>query len=356
MPRFSHNLERTLHNAISMCRDDLRELATLEDLLIALANDPDAKRILSSAGLDFARMRKALRSSLDRLTKVGENEAKTLDPSPTSGFQTVIARAIKHVESSGDEEVTGANVLISLFSEKESDAAHILEQNGLSRVEAIRLAKENRRNPKSATLEDLMPPKAGKATSEVDESPVSDGAVKTSSEPSAGTAIGVHDAVHRHQATSPTVRDNAGPQSADSSAWTGMSSRAERLAAVRPLLPVAANAVESLIASLEASSHNGGPILDEAQEAIDALRNLHRVLGEILSAIDRGSFDDEMGEGLTAEAMRHVMRAYEAWKHDPMPYTIGIMITAVLTACGHPSALGFLATMQFQWKKPPPGK
>lgn len=130
------------------------------------------------------------------------------------------------------------------------------------------------------------------------------------------------------------------PASVNSSDWTGVASRAERLVAIRHLLPLAQVAIESMIASLEQSGGNGGPPLDDRLEAADALRHLHSALGEILNALDRGAFNDGLGEGLAAEAVRYGRRAAQALRDDPMPYAFSVLLFSVLSACGFSGAAG----------------
>ena len=100
-------------------------------------------------------------------------------------------------------------------------------------------------------------------------------------------------------------------------AWTGIERPAARLKAVRALLPLAQAAVEGMISVLEETGDNGGPVLDERTEAIENLRALHKSLGELLQAADLGHLEDQLGEGLAAEAARYAKRAAHALKSDP---------------------------------------
>jgi hypothetical protein len=92
------------------------------------------------------------------------------------------------------------------------------------------------------------------------------------------------------------VLDRRSPDSIDSTMWTGTEGRAARLKMVRGLLPLAQNAVDSMIATLSEPNANGGPLLDSRIEAIQELRKLHDALGELLTAVDNGHLDDELGE------------------------------------------------------------
>lgn len=137
----------------------------------------------------------------------------------------------------------------------------------------------------------------------------------------------------------------------DASAWTGAASPAERVLAVKTLMPVAQNAVEQLLALLNAPGHNGGPPLDEVEEAIGELRQLHAALGVLLTAADEGRLGQAFNAGLATEAARYAKRAARALRDDPVPYAIAASILAVLTACGLPGIGGFLASVAIQMKK-----
>ncbi|HEY9090620.1 ATP-dependent Clp protease ATP-binding subunit ClpA [Parasphingorhabdus sp.] len=136
MPSFAESLEKTLHQALTNAADRSHEYATLEHLLLALIDDSDAAQVMNACGVDLGELEDAvvlyLDSELDSL-KV----QKSIDPSPTSGFQRVVQRAILHVQSSGKDEVTGANVLVALFSERESYAVYFLQQQDMSRLDAV---------------------------------------------------------------------------------------------------------------------------------------------------------------------------------------------------------------------------
>lgn len=133
------------------------------------------------------------------------------------------------------------------------------------------------------------------------------------------------------------------PEPIDSSLWTGQQGRVARLKMVRTLLPLAQSAVESMIAELSEPSANGGPILDERKEALKHLRDLHRSLGELLSAVDAGHLDDEVGQGLQAETARFAKRAARALRSDPVPYVSSALLLGIFTACGLPGIGGYLA-------------
>ncbi|HEX8401389.1 MAG TPA: ATP-dependent Clp protease ATP-binding subunit ClpA [Allosphingosinicella sp.] len=136
MPSFARELEQTLHTALAEASGRRHEYATLEHLLLALVEDTHASKVMSSCGVDLKELREAVRQYLDTELDSLKVEADT-DPSPTSGFQRVVQRAILHVQSSGRDEVTGANVLVALFSERESYAVYFLQQQDMSRLDAV---------------------------------------------------------------------------------------------------------------------------------------------------------------------------------------------------------------------------
>ena len=136
MPSFARELEQTLHNALAEASGRRHEYATLEHLLLALIEDVHAGRVMEACGVNTGELRDAVRHYLDNELEALKVEADT-DPSPTSGFQRVVQRAILHVQSSGRDEVTGANVLVALFSERESYAVYFLQQQDMSRLDAV---------------------------------------------------------------------------------------------------------------------------------------------------------------------------------------------------------------------------
>lgn len=97
------------------------------------------------------------------------------------------------------------------------------------------------------------------------------------------------------------------------------------------------------MAAITAGGHNGGPLWEEQEEALDDLRKLYDTLGQILEAIDNGRFKDDLGDGLVADAVRYGRRLSASLASDPMPYAVATLLMAVLTACGFPGAGAFLA-------------
>ena len=136
MPSFARNLETTLHNALAAAAGRKHEYATLEHLLLALIDDQEASAVMVACGVDTGELKATVTHYLDSELEALRVEGNT-DPSPTSGFQRVVQRAILHVQSSGRDEVTGANVLVALFSERESYAVYFLQQQDMSRLDAV---------------------------------------------------------------------------------------------------------------------------------------------------------------------------------------------------------------------------
>jgi ATP-dependent Clp protease ATP-binding subunit ClpA len=136
VPGFSPNLEQSLHRALALANDRRHEYATLEHLLLALLDDPDAAAVMKACAVRVDELREALIQYLDEELKnlVHDNDD---DAKPTAGFQRVIQRALIHVQSSGREDVTGANVLVAIFSERESHAAYFLQQQEMTRLDVV---------------------------------------------------------------------------------------------------------------------------------------------------------------------------------------------------------------------------
>jgi ATP-dependent Clp protease ATP-binding subunit ClpA len=136
MPTFSRSLEQSLHRALALANERHHEYATLEHLLLALVDDQDAAAVMRACNVDLDKLRRNLvayiESELENLVTDGGEDSK-----PTAGFQRVIQRAVIHVQSSGREEVTGANVLVAIFAERESHAAYFLQEQEMTRYDAV---------------------------------------------------------------------------------------------------------------------------------------------------------------------------------------------------------------------------
>src|ERR1700730_8919435 len=133
---FARKLEQSLHRALALANERHHEYATLEHLLLALIDDRDAAAVMRACNVDLDKLRRSLaaylESELENLVSDGNEDSK-----PTAGFQRVIQRAVIHVQSSGREEVTGANVLVAIFAERESHAAYFLQEQDMTRYDAV---------------------------------------------------------------------------------------------------------------------------------------------------------------------------------------------------------------------------
>src|SRR5436190_1357394 len=136
MPSLSRSLEQALHRAIKLASDRHHEYATLEHLLLALIDDGDAQQVMKACNVNLDALRVSLRKYVDEelVTLVIEDGE---DAKPTTGFQRVVQRAVLHVQNSGRDEVTGANVLVALFTERESHAVFFLQEQNMTRLDAV---------------------------------------------------------------------------------------------------------------------------------------------------------------------------------------------------------------------------
>ena len=136
MPAFSRNLKQTLDRALASARERRHEYATLEHLLLSLIEDSDASAVLRACSVDLDVLGRNLRDYLDReLDNLVNEDAE--ECKPTAGFQRVVQRAIISVQSSGREDVSGANVLVALFAERESHAVYFLQEQDMTRYDAV---------------------------------------------------------------------------------------------------------------------------------------------------------------------------------------------------------------------------
>ena len=132
----SKELEFTLNLAFKEARDKRHEFLTVEHLLLALTDNPAALEVLRACGADLDSLRKDLEAFLDETTPLlPPNDNR--ETQPTLGFQRVLQRAILHVQSSGKKEVSGANVVVAIFSEQESQAVYFLHRQNISRLDAV---------------------------------------------------------------------------------------------------------------------------------------------------------------------------------------------------------------------------
>ncbi|PQM63893.1 MAG: ATP-dependent Clp protease ATP-binding subunit ClpA, partial [Rhodobacteraceae bacterium] len=158
MPSFSTSLEKSIHSAISLANEKKHEFATLEHLLLALIKEKDARRVLEACNVDIKVLTEKLKTFLDEKLEGLISDLEGAEAVPTTGFQRVIQRAAIHVQSSGRTEVTGANVLVAIFAERESHAAFFLQEQDMTRYDAVNfIAHGVAKNPKfseSRTLSD----------------------------------------------------------------------------------------------------------------------------------------------------------------------------------------------------------
>lgn len=137
LPSFSNTLEQAIHAALALANRRRHELATLEHLLLALIDEPDAARVMRACSVDLEELRKTLVTFIDEELTTLESGIEGSEAVPTAAFQRVIQRAAIHVQSSGRTEVTGANVLVAIFAERESNAAYFLQEQDMTRYDAV---------------------------------------------------------------------------------------------------------------------------------------------------------------------------------------------------------------------------
>ena len=136
MASFSKSLQTTLHKAMALANERHHEYATLEHLLLALIEDQDAIGVMRACSVDVEALKRTLANYVDTdLSTLVVDDGE--DAKPTAGFQRVVQRAVIHVQSSGREEVTGANILVAIFAERESHAAYFLGEQNMSRYDAV---------------------------------------------------------------------------------------------------------------------------------------------------------------------------------------------------------------------------
>src|SRR5262245_24006211 len=132
----SPNLEKSLQRALGYANERRHEYATLEHLLLALTEDQDAAAVLRACNVDLQKLRSDLINYVDTELQSLSNQ-RVEKPEPTAGFKRVIQRAAIHVQSSGREQVTGANVLVAMFAERESPAVYFLQEQDMTRFDAV---------------------------------------------------------------------------------------------------------------------------------------------------------------------------------------------------------------------------
>jgi len=137
LPSFSDTLEKAIHVALAHSNSLKHELATLEHLLLALTEEPDASLVLRACNVDLEKLRSSLTEFITTELKSLVTDVEGSESVPTAAFQRVVQRAAIHVQSSGRSEVTGANVLVALFAERESNAVYFLQEQEMTRYDAV---------------------------------------------------------------------------------------------------------------------------------------------------------------------------------------------------------------------------
>src|SRR6056300_883201 len=132
----SRDLEVTLNSAFKRARELRHEYMTVEHLLLGLLDNASAVQVLNACGSDLSKLREELEQFVTQTTPALPEESER-DTQPTLGFQRVLQRAVFHVQSSGKQEVTGANVLVAIYSEQESHAAYVLKSFDVSRLDIV---------------------------------------------------------------------------------------------------------------------------------------------------------------------------------------------------------------------------
>ncbi|HQQ75616.1 MAG TPA: Clp protease N-terminal domain-containing protein, partial [Pseudomonadales bacterium] len=133
----SKDLEVTLNYAFKGARSKRHEFMTVEHLLLALLDNEAASSVLQACVADLAKLRRQLADFIDSTTPLIPEGDADRETQPTLGFQRVLQRAVFHVQSSGKNEVTGANVLVAIFSEQESQAVYCLREQGVARIDVV---------------------------------------------------------------------------------------------------------------------------------------------------------------------------------------------------------------------------
>jgi ATP-dependent Clp protease ATP-binding subunit ClpA len=163
VPAISQNLEKTLHGALALANEHQHEYATLEHLLFKLTEDQDAIAVMRACSVDLDKLRQTILDYFEReLASIHVSDK--VDAKPTAGFQRAIQRAIIHVQSSGREEVTGANVLVAIYSERESHAAFFLQEQDMTRLDAVNYISHG--IAKAASRTESRPPRGAEEEQE----------------------------------------------------------------------------------------------------------------------------------------------------------------------------------------------
>lgn len=137
MATFTKTLEKAISQAFKIASEKNHQYVTLEHLLLSLTDEPDALNVMKACSVDTPLLKENLEFYIDNELDNIINSEKEAEPQPTAGFQRVIQRSIVHVQSSGKNEVTGANILVSLFAERESHATYFLQEQEVTRYDVV---------------------------------------------------------------------------------------------------------------------------------------------------------------------------------------------------------------------------
>ncbi|WP_299179074.1 ATP-dependent Clp protease ATP-binding subunit ClpA [uncultured Neptuniibacter sp.] len=182
----NRELEDTLSAAFQSAKEKRHEFITVEHLLLALLDNHEAREVLSACGANFDGIRKNLADFITETTPLLSDTLPDLDTQPTLGFQRVLQRAVFHVQSSGKNEVTGANVLVAIFSEQESQAVYILQQHGIERIDTVNFISHGISKMPESDHEHTETPLENETTEEKDDSPLVKYAVNLNAEAEKG--------------------------------------------------------------------------------------------------------------------------------------------------------------------------
>ncbi|WP_304438884.1 Clp protease N-terminal domain-containing protein, partial [Oleiphilus sp. HI0086] len=158
----SKDLELTLNEAFRSAREKRHEFMTVEHLLLALLDNDAALQVLGACGTELSELREELTEFVDSTTPLIPASDEERETQPTLGFQRVLQRAVFHVQSSGKKEVTGANVLVAIFSEQESQAVYVLKKQNIARIDVVNYISHGI----SKISDDSEPEQEGEASSE----------------------------------------------------------------------------------------------------------------------------------------------------------------------------------------------
>ena len=150
----NQELELSLNMAFARAREHRHEFMTVEHLLLALLSNPSAREALEACSVDLVALRQELEAFIEQTTPVLPASEEERDTQPTLSFQRVLQRAVFHVQSSGRNEVTGANVLVAIFSEQESQAAYLLRKHEVSRLDVVNFISHGTRKDEPSQSSD----------------------------------------------------------------------------------------------------------------------------------------------------------------------------------------------------------